>query len=71
MYLYILLQKGDKNEYSVVILNLKKSWLFNLNLYPCKDNGYKDRNGMLVSKWLNRYNIEIRCSDVGILAKKK
>lgn len=52
-------QKRDKNEYSFVILIMKKNHSFlNLYLYPCKDNGYKDRNGMLVSKWLNRDNIE-------------
>ncbi len=53
--------KRGQKRIQFCYFNHKKNHSFlNLYLYPCKDNGYKDRNGMLVSKSLNRYNIDLK-----------
>ncbi|MDQ0638061.1 hypothetical protein QF042_001626 [Pedobacter sp. W3I1] len=50
-------KRGQKRVQFCYFSHEKNHSFLNLYLYPCKDNGYKDRNGMLGSKWLNRDNI--------------
>lgn len=56
MHLNVLPKNSDLDEDSFNVFIIQKFNLKDPYPYTVKDNGYKDRNGMLVTKWLCRYN---------------